>query len=161
MILIDCSFLYLFKDKAPNLGGLCRTSEIFSVRTLVIPSNSFLKEKEFLNLSVSAEKWLDIEEKSPWDLVDYLMDLKRNHNYTLIAIEQSTESVCITDFKFPDHSIVVLGNEKEGLPMELLQMVDHCVEIPQGGVIKSLNVHVAASLVAFEYFKQHNLKKLK
>lgn len=119
-----------------------------------------MKEKDFLSLSVTAEKWVDIQECFPWDLVVYLRDMKKNHNYTLIAIEQSTESVGITDFKFPDKSLILLGNEREGLPVELLQMMDYCVEIPQSGIIKSLNVHIAGAICAFEYFKQHNLKNI-
>lgn len=34
-------------DKAPNLGGLCRTSEIFGVKKLVLGSNEIMKDKNF------------------------------------------------------------------------------------------------------------------
>lgn len=34
-------------DKAPNLGGLCRTSEIFGVKKLVLGSNEIMKDKDF------------------------------------------------------------------------------------------------------------------
>ena len=145
----------------PNLGGLTRTSEIFGVKKLLIPSNLILKDKEFKNLSVTAEKWIDIEEVYAYNLIAYLRMAKKQLNYTLIGIEQSTESNCLTEFKFPEKSLILLGNEREGLPIELLQMMDYCIEIPQCGIIKSLNVHVTASLIAFEYFKQHNLKYLK
>ena len=39
-------------------------------------------------------------------------------------------------------------------------MMDYCVEIPQVGIIKSLNVHVSGALIAFEYLKQHSLSSL-
>ena len=89
---------------------------------MLIANNHILNDREFLSLSVTAHRWLDIEEVFPWNLIAYLRDLKRNHDYTLVGIEQSTESVCLTSFKFPKRSIVVLGNEKEGLPVELLQV---------------------------------------
>lgn len=111
-----------FSDRAPNLGGLARTSEIFGIKRLIIGNNHILKDREFLSLSVTAHRWLEIEEVFAWNLIAYLRDLKRSHNYTLIGIEQSTESVCLTKFEFPVRSIVVLGNEKEGLPVELLQV---------------------------------------
>ena len=34
-------------------------------------------------------------------------------------------------------------------------MLDVCVEIPQQGVIRSLNVHVSAALLIWEYTRQH------
>lgn len=33
--------------------------------------------------------------------------------------------------------------------------MDVCVEIPQHGVIRSLNVHVSAALLVWEYTRQH------
>ena len=50
----------------------------------------------------------------------------------------------------------LLGKEKEGVPVELLDLVDICVEIPQHGLIRSLNVHVTGALVVWEYVKQQN-----
>lgn len=46
------------------------------------------------------------------------------------------------------------SNEREGIPANLLQMLDVCVEIPQQGVIRSLNVHVSAALLIWEYTRQ-------
>lgn len=53
-------------------------------------------------------------------------------------------------FHLPSYS-----NEREGIPANLLQMLDVCVEIPQQGVIRSLNVHVSAALLIWEYTRQH------
>ena len=39
--------------------------------------------------------------------------------------------------------------------MELIHLLDECVEIPQFGVIRSLNVHVSGAIVVWEYTKQH------
>ena len=71
------------------------------------------------------------------------------------GIEQATTSVKLTEFKFPLKSILLLGKEKEGVPADLLLVCDHIVEIPQSGMIKSLNVHVSGSLVLYEYYRQH------
>lgn len=45
--------------------------------------------------------------------------------------------------------------EREGIPPELLQQLDVCVEIPQQGIIRSLNVHVSGALLIWEYARQH------
>jgi tRNA G18 (ribose-2'-O)-methylase SpoU len=51
--------------------------------------------------------------------------------------------------------ILLLGREKEGIPPTLLREVDVCLEIPQYGVIRSLNVHVSAALAVWEITKMH------
>lgn len=50
--------------------------------------------------------------------------------------------------------LLLCSNEREGIPANLLQMLDVCVEIPQQGVIRSLNVHVSAALLIWEYTRQ-------
>jgi len=58
------------------------------------------------------------------------------------------------DFKFPQKSIMLLGKEKEGIPQEYYGIIDYCIEIPQFGIIRSLNVHVSGALCLWEYTKQ-------
>ena len=36
-------------------------------------------------------------------------------------------------------------HEKEGIPVELIQHLDVCVEVPQEGIIRSMNVHVTGA----------------
>merc|ERR1712202_62578 len=65
---------------------------------------------------------------------------------TIVGVEQTQESRPLQEFKFPKKCVLLLGSEKEGIPVELLQQVDICVEIPQQGLIRSLNVHVTGAL---------------
>jgi tRNA guanosine-2'-O-methyltransferase len=51
-------------DKGTNLGGICRTCEIFNVKELVIGSIKYTEDKLFQNLAVTAENWLNIKEAS-------------------------------------------------------------------------------------------------
>jgi tRNA guanosine-2'-O-methyltransferase len=70
-------------------------------------------------------------------------------------MEQTSSSVPLTEFKFPDQPIVLLlGKEKEGIPVEYLQAVDQCVEIPQFGILRSLNVHVSGAIAIWEHARQ-------
>lgn len=56
-----------------------------------------------------------------------------------------------------EHLSFVSRNERYGIPVEILQVLDVCVEIPQSGMIRSLNVHVTGALLIWEYYKQWNL----
>jgi tRNA G18 (ribose-2'-O)-methylase SpoU len=40
------------------------------------------------------------------------------------------------------------------MPHEYLPILDHILEIPQFGVIRSLNVHVSGALTIWEYTRQ-------
>ncbi|KAH9519623.1 hypothetical protein Btru_003171 [Bulinus truncatus] len=141
-------------DKIPNLGGLCRTSEIFGVSEFVIGNLTHVEDRMFQNLSVSAQKWITITEVLKPKLSMYLEE-KKLQGYTLVGVEQTANSVSLQDYKFPEKTLLILGNEREGIPVEIIQSLDVCVEIPQQGVIRSLNVHVCGALIVWEYTRQH------
>uniref|UniRef100_A0A8U7MSI6 tRNA (guanosine(18)-2'-O)-methyltransferase TARBP1 n=1 Tax=Corvus moneduloides TaxID=1196302 RepID=A0A8U7MSI6_CORMO len=145
-------------DKPTNLGGLCRTSEIFGASALVVGSLHYIQDKQFQHLSVSAEQWLPLVEVKPSQLVDYLQQ-KKTEGYTIIGVEQTAKSFDLTEYCFPEKSLLLLGNEHEGIPANLIHHLDVCVEIPQQGIIRSLNVHVSGALLIWEYTRQQVIKQ--
>lgn len=58
------------------------------------------------------------------------------------------------------HEDYYFRNEKEGIPANLIHLLDQCVEIPQQGVVRSLNVHVSGALLVWEYRRQRLLGNL-
>ena len=77
---------------------------------------------------------------------------------TITGVEQTANSVSLKDYKFPEKCVLILGTEQEGIPPQFLQLVDVAVEIPQFGTIRSLNAHVSASVVIWEYTRQQITK---
>lgn len=94
--------------KSTNLGGICRTSEIFGVKELVLGSLRMMDDRLFRELAVTADKWLNIKEVPPKNLKTYLMEMKCT-GYTLIGIEQTANSQELNKFEFPAKSILILG----------------------------------------------------
>ena len=80
----------------------------------------------------------------------------KDDGYKVIGAEQALYSKPLNEVKFPKKSLLLLGNEKEGIPPNLLPLLDICVEIPQVGIIRSLNVHVTGALFIWEYAKQNH-----
>ena len=142
-------------SKSPNLGGLCRTCEIFSAEKLIVHDLKVKQDPQFTSTCVTADHWMPMEQVSEKELCDYLAQLK-SQGWSLIGVEQASNSVSLETFKFPKKCALLLGDEKKGIPASLLYMLDHIVEIPQFGVIRSLNVHVSGSLLIWEYVKQHH-----
>ena len=50
--------------------------------------------------------------------------------------------------------MLVLGREKEGVPVELLNEADIVCEIPQLGLVRSLNVRTSCEMFLVEYTRQ-------
>ena len=145
-------------DKVPNLAGLSRTAEIMNASSLIINSKHYLDSDEFKTISVTSEKWLPIYQVLEKDLMDYLHYQKSN-GYKVLGLEQTANSTMLHEFDFPAKCIMLLGKEKEGIPQEYYGILDHCIEIPQFGIIRSLNVHVSGALCLWEYTKQQMIKK--
>jgi hypothetical protein len=64
-------------DKLPNLAGLARTCEIFGVKTLYVPDLTALSSPDFLNVAMTAEKWLDIRQLALKDINHFLETIKK------------------------------------------------------------------------------------
>lgn len=86
---------------------------------------------------------------SPKDFFDQLSpDIK------LVAIETSEDSTNVFTTKLPKKIVFLLGNERNGLPDEILQKCALKVHIPMTGKCKSMNVSHALSVVLFEWQRQ-------
>jgi tRNA guanosine-2'-O-methyltransferase len=140
-------------DRPPNLGGLARTCEVFGAGGLVLGDASIVKHPQFVAVSVSAADWVPIAEVSPSALPAWLR-LKQKEGYAIVALEQAASAIPLQRFRFPRKTVLLLGAERTGVPAALLAEADVAVEIPQTGVVRSLNAHVSASLALWEYTRQ-------
>lgn len=140
-------------DRPPNVGGLARTCEIFKASEFIVGDMSICKHPAFISLSVSSERWQPTSEVTPAALVPYLRN-KSSQGYALIGLEQTTESTPLQQFQFPRKVVLVLGKEREGIPPDVLSVLDETVEIPQLGVTRSLNVHVSGAICIYEFTRQ-------
>lgn len=78
----------------------------------------------------------------------------RQEGYTLVGLEQTTNSVSLHDYRFPRNTALVIGNERLGLTEEQLALVHAVVEIPVWGLPYAYNVANATAMAIYEYCKQ-------
>ncbi|KAI9281150.1 hypothetical protein BY458DRAFT_430265 [Sporodiniella umbellata] len=140
-------------DRLPNLAGLCRTCEIFNASQLVVPTLKIKEDIGFTSVSVSSERWMPMVEVPEPDVAAYLQS-KREEGYVICGLEQTTTSATLGSYEFPEKCVLLLGKERQGVPADLLQMLDVTIEIPQYGITRSLNVHVSGAICIYEYTKQ-------
>ena len=139
--------------KPANFGGLCRTCEIFGAEMLVVPNLKVKFDALFIATTVTAEQWMPLQQVTVAELPEYLKS-KKHDGYRIVGVEQTSGSVKLHQYSFRPKTVIVLGNEKDGIDADLMYLMDDVVEIVQFGVIRSLNAHVSGSLVLWEYIKQ-------
>jgi tRNA G18 (ribose-2'-O)-methylase SpoU len=150
-------------SKATNLGGLARTCEIFAAEALVVPdAAAAAADASFAAVAVSAAEWMTLASVPPASLLPYLR-ARRAAGDAIVGLEQAARSSPLGDFSWTrrpaaagasGRTVLVLGAELTGMPTDVIHACDDIVEITQLGVVRSMNVHVAAALCIFEYSRQ-------
>ncbi|KAI9979374.1 hypothetical protein PInf_030938 [Phytophthora infestans] len=152
--LIMCASLV---DKVPNLAGLARTCEIFNAQKLVVPNLRMTQQDvTFVNVSATAHKWMPLEEVRPQgdDLRRALVRWKRE-GYTIVAVEQTASSVSLASYTLPPvRWCWCLGREKEGIPVEVLQLVRRVCGNPPVWTGTLTECARERALVLWEYTQQ-------
>ena len=143
-------------DNLPNVAGLCRTAESMNCESLVISSKLLAASDEFKRQSVTSERWIRLLEVGPQDLPAFIKE-RKDDGYIVVAIEQASHSISLQHYRFPRKCVMILGNEQNGVPTSLLDMVDVCVEIPMLGVTRSMNAHVTGAMCIWSYVQQHQI----
>jgi len=77
-----------------------------------------------------------------------------NPEYVLAAIETSEDSQNLYSTRLPEKIAFILGNEKHGLPEEILKKCPLKLHIPMTGKCKSMNVSHALAVTMFEWQRQ-------
>lgn len=79
------------------------------------------------------------------------LDRQRDRGSSIVGVELTDESVRLGDLSAArQRTVLVLGNESDGIPPEALELLDVAVEIPMVGHGHSLNVAVAGSLALYK-----------
>lgn len=136
-----------------NVGAIFRTADAFLIEKVVLCGiTPQPPHREIHKAALGATESVDwMYEKST---AEALQNLKKEH-FTIIGIEQTTDSEIITDYAINKDQkyALVLGNEVDGLSEEALSHYDAFLEIPQLGTKHSLNVSVCGGMVMWEFFK--------
>lgn len=135
---------------ALNVGSIFRTADAFRCAGVLLCGITATPPHREINKTA-----LGATETVHWEhhpsAMDALKQLKQQ-GIAAFAVEQTQHSIPMqvagTQITYP--IALVLGNEVDGVSVELLQMCDGSIEIPQFGTKHSLNVAVCAGIVLWE-----------
>jgi tRNA G18 (ribose-2'-O)-methylase SpoU len=146
---------------AHNVGALMRTCEGIGVKKLyfsgytpfpVAKNDSRLPHiaqkltKQIQKTSLGAEKTLN------WDQNENVQDILNMLNidgFEVVALEQSSDSISLPNYKPPTKVAVLIGSEVQGIDPALLSEIPTHIEIPMFGKKESYNVVEAASMCLY------------
>ena len=131
-----------------NVGSIFRTADAADVNKIFLcgitptPPHSRISK-----VSLGAENSVAWEKYSQtWRLIEKL----KKEKFQIISLEQSKKSVNYTKIRTSSKVALVLGNEINGVPKNILDRSDTVVEIPMSGKKESLNVAVAFGIIIFK-----------
>lgn len=137
-----------------NVGSAFRTADAFRIEKIFLTGiTGQPPHREIQKTALGATESVDWEYfKSESELVQQL----KSECYTIIIIEQTSESVALHHFAPIDgvKYCLVFGNEVNGVSDGVIDQADLAIEIPQSGTKHSINVSVCIGIVVWEMAKK-------
>ncbi len=148
---LDANGCYLMLDNIQdpgNCGTIFRSAAAFKIDGIILYGNctdiygpKTIRASSGQTLLIKTYKIDDIEN---------LRELKKSG--LSFYGTGNTGEILLENFNFPCPLAIVMGNEGKGLSKELEELISQTIKIKISGEVESLNVSVAASIVAWQRF---------
>ena len=148
----DLTVLVEGVSKPHNLSAILRTCDAAGVFEANFICNKN-EVKTFNSTAQGSQKWVKLNNYS--SSIDAAKKLKKK-GFKLFGTTLNKKSIDYRKLDFTQNTCFILGAEKWGLSDDLLAEVDECIYIPMYGMVQSLNVSVAASILLFEAIRQRD-----
>ena len=136
-----------------NVGSIFRTADclgikkIYCIGTTPVPLDRFKrKRKDFVKVSLGAEESVAWEYSG--EAIEDIERLKKE-GFKIVAIEQDEKSIKLESLTFGGKTLLIFGNEVEGVSKVLLKHADVIAEIAMKGEKESMNVSVTAGIAMY------------
>ena len=103
--------------------------------------------------SAGTKKWVGVRRHAT---AEEAIEHLRQRGFLILAAHPSPDAVDYREVDYTRPVAITLGAELEGVSPEALEGADALVSIPMVGMVHSLNVSVASSLLLFEAFRQRS-----
>ncbi len=145
-----------------NVGSIFRSAEVFGVKEIIIcgytpypkldndtriPHLANKIDKQISKTALGAEKLVPFTYFTETE--DAIIYSLKNH-YRPVALEQHSNSIALNNYQPKGKLAFVIGEEVDGLPVNVLQKCEEVIEIPQLGTKESLNVASAVAILLYD-----------
>ncbi|KPJ80008.1 MAG: tRNA (guanine-N2)-dimethyltransferase [Gemmatimonas sp. SG8_23] len=139
-------------NKSHNFSAILRNCDATGVlRAHVVPPDGGLDLHH--GTSAGTKKWVEVRHHP--DVTTAVEHLHRE-GFQVLAAHPSDTSVDFREVDYTRPTAVMMGAELHGVSAEGLALADLHVVIPMMGMVHSLNVSVATSLILYEAMRQRD-----
>lgn len=146
--------LYLDRVQDPgNMGTIIRTADAFNIDGIIISDGCV----DPYNPKVARATMGSIFRVPLYFVDDGIAEIEKLKNNGINVYSSSLiGSIDIDKIDFKTKSMVVIGNESNGVRRRIYDLSDKLIKIPMPGRSESLNAGVAASIIMYESMTQNN-----
>jgi tRNA (guanosine-2'-O-)-methyltransferase len=142
--------------KTHNLAAVVRSCDAVGVSDVHAVWKS--EEMEVRGGSAAgSQNWVKVHNYNA--TADAIAELKKQ-NMQVLVTNLSASAVDFREIDYTQPTAIILGQEKFGASEVALQLADQDIVIPMVGMVQSLNVSVACSVVLYEAQRQRQLAGL-
>ena len=131
----------------------------FNIGTMIRNANAFNAKKVFYygrrrydrRGTVGTHHYVDLNHI---DTSEALRELKKR--YTFVCMDNVEGAVSMEDFRWPENSLMIFGEEGTGVTPEMLELADYVVSIKQYGSVRSMNVGTTSGIAMYDYTRKLN-----
>ena len=132
-----------------NLGTILRTVDSANLKQIVISNDTAdVYNSKVVRSTMGAIYRVNVIRSD--DLLNDVIKMKENGFDIVVTSLDTNDSVY--DIKYMK-KVIVIGNEANGVSMEIQEIADNKVKIPMLGKTESLNASVAAGIMIYEYVR--------
>lgn len=135
-----------------NIGTIARNANAFNAAGIHIIGRRHWNRRG----AMKTEAYMNIFHH---ETVVEFIDWAKQNNLKLIAIDNQKGSKKLNEIELEKGSILVFGNESDGLSKEMVEACKEMVAIEQFGSTRSVNVGVASGILMYEFVRQNYLTK--
>ena len=135
-----------------NIGTIARNANAFNAAGIHIIGRRHWNRRG----AMKTEAYMNIFHH---ETVMEFIDWAKQNNLKLIAIDNQKGSKKLNEIELEKGSILVFGNESDGLSKEMVEACKEMVAIEQFGSTRSVNVGVASGILMYEFVRQNYLIK--
>lgn len=135
-----------------NFGAILRTANAFGIKFIIIPKERSVGITSTV-LKVSSGGFINTKIIKVNNISATLNKLKKL-NYWIYVSALDSNAKRFDQVTYNKPSVLVLGNEGDGVSIPVIREADEVVYIEQKGTVQSLNVSVAAGLLIYQLTKE-------
>ena len=128
-----------------NIGSFFRTADAFAIEAIYLCGITARPPHRDIHKTA-----LGATETVNWKYFDNIVEAiqtLKSKEYEIVCVEQTDESIELQNYHPKEKTVLIFGNEVQGVSENAVNLADRAVEIPQEGTKHSLNVSVCGGIV--------------